>query len=85
MTMTDDEKAARAERRAEERIEAALDRERDRQDTLATIAFGDEDHRKITYHNRQLLRRERSHEWPFLRSIRKDILRFYTSDHQEDE
>lgn len=75
MSMTEEEKELAAERRAAERLEEALDRERAQQAEIANLEIAPEALRAVTYLNRQLLRRERSEDWAFLRATRAIHLR----------
>lgn len=85
MSMTEQEKAEAAERRAEERIAAAIEREHERQATIAFTPLSVEDQPKINYLNGQLLRPERAADWSFLRGIRTEILRHYNVEEPNDE
>lgn len=75
MTMTDEEKALAAERRAEERLVASLEREHKYQATLREEDFQPESWRAIEYLNRQLLLRHRQPEWKSLKETRDIHLR----------
>jgi hypothetical protein len=77
MSMTEQEKAAAAERRAQDRLAAALEREHERQAANAFVPLSVEDQSKIDYLNGQLLRESRAGDWSFLRGVRRDILRHY--------
>lgn len=75
MTMTDEQKAEAAERRAQERREAALDRERARQAEIAKLHLDDSSRIAVDYCNAQLLRPERAEDWPDLREWREIHIR----------
>jgi hypothetical protein len=85
MSMTDKEKEARAAQRAEDRLQASLVRERQRQADIGQLTLRDEDERKVEYLNIQLLRPERRKDWPFLRETRSNILRFYGREADTDD
>lgn len=73
--MTDEEKAARAEQRAQERLVAALEVERARQREIAELDLDEESALAVAYCNRQLLDIRRRADWDFLRDTRAIHLR----------
>lgn len=77
MTMSDEEKERRRRERAAANLQASLERERKTQTSLRGIDFNEEDQRKISYLNKQLLKITRREDWDFLREVRTNILRHY--------